>query len=138
MAVVLDYSLAKHFPLGPINGAFDLTANGRVLTLDEPFAFEDGDFRIEVPAFFSTDFNSVPRALWVWFPPWECPEAALVHDWCYRVPDGRSRGDVDKIHRRIMEIKGERTSKRNAVYLGIRAGGWKTWNKYRNEQKEKL
>jgi hypothetical protein len=134
MALVASFSLSKHFPLGGISGEFELAGNGRVLTLTEPFAFVDGDERIDVPAFFSTDFNSVPRPLWVWFPPWECPEAAIVHDWLYRYPEGRSRGDVDRIHRRIMEIKGERKSKRNAVYLGIRSGGWMTWNRYRKER----
>lgn len=134
MTIGIIGSVNPYFPLGGIRGEFELSGNGRYLKLTEPFAFEDGDFRIEVPAFFVTDFNSVPRPLWVWFPPWECPEAAIVHDWLYRYPEQRKRKACDQIHRRIMEIKGERTSKRNAVYLGIRAGGWRTWNKYRNEQ----
>lgn len=125
--------IAPHFPLGGIRGEFDLTGNGRVLTLTAPFAFADDTERIIVPEYFTTDFNSVPRALWAWFPPWECPEAALIHDWLYRHPNGRSRYACDGLHRRIMRIQGERASKALAVYLGIRAGGWMPWGRYRRE-----
>lgn len=128
--------LAKHFPLGGIHGEFDLVQNGRVLTLSEPFAFVDGRVRIDVPAFFTTDFNSVPRPLWFWFPPWEAPEAALIHDWLYRNPGTFTRAEVDGLHRRIMDIKGERKSKRVAVWLGIRSGGWKPWNEYRRAEQQ--
>jgi hypothetical protein len=128
---VTDTDFRWNFPLGGINGVFDLKANGRKLTLSSAFAYRDGDVVVTVPSGFTTDFNSVPRPLWFWFPPWECPEAALVHDWLYRRPNGRSRETVDAIHRRIMELKGERKSKRVAAWLGIRAGGWKPWNEYR-------
>lgn len=129
----MTLSLADAFPLGGIRGEFDLSGNGRYLTLTHDFAYADGAVLITVPAGFQTDFNSVPRAAWIWFPPWECPEAALVHDWLYQHPGGRSRGEVDGIHRTIMAIKGERRSKRVAVWLAIRAGGWVPWNRYREK-----
>ena len=125
--------LRFNFPLGGIRGTFDLSGNGRYLTLTEAFAYRDGDVVVTVPSGFVTDFNSVPRPLWVWFPPWECPEAALIHDWLYRHPNKRDRKTVDAIHKRIMELTGERTSTRIAVWLGIRAGGWVAWNGYRRE-----
>lgn len=125
--------IAPHFPFGGIRGEFDLTGNGRVLTLTAPFRFVDGDQVIDVPEAFTTDFNSVPRLLWIWFPPWEAPEAGLVHDYLYRHPGKRSRRACDAIHRRVMELKGERKSKRVAVWLGIRAGGFKPWDEYRAE-----
>lgn len=127
-------TLDAHFPLGGIRGEFDLSSNGRTLTLTAPFAFVDSDRRIDVPSGCVTDFNSVPRPLWIWFPPWECPEAALVHDWLYRHPGTLDRGQVDAIHRRVMHIKGERKSKRIAVWLGIRAGGWVPWGEYRRAE----
>lgn len=122
-----------HFPLGGVCGEFALNRNGRELRLTEPFQFDDDQMGITVyiPDQFVTDFNSVPRPLWVWFPPWECPEAAVVHDWLYRYPGTLTRADADAIHRRVMEIQGERKSKRNTVWLGIRLGGWRPWNKYR-------
>lgn len=137
MTSVVIASISPHFPLGGIRGEFDLSGNGRVLTLTAPFRFKDGDIDITVPAFFTTDFNSVPRPLWVWFPPWEAPEAGIVHDYLYRVPEKRSRADCDAIHRRVMEIKGERASKRRLVWLGIRSGGWKPWNQYRREDSQR-
>lgn len=127
----MSTNLSKYFPLGGIRGQFDLSGNGRYLTLTDPFGFADRGIVVVVPSGFQTDFNSVPRPLWVWFPPWECPEAALIHDYLYRQPGHRSRADVDAIHRRIMAIKGERRSKRIAVWLGIRAGGWRPWGAYR-------
>ena len=127
-------AIDPHFPFGGIRGEFDLSGNGRVLTLTAPFRFVDGESVIDVPEFFTSDFNSVPRPAWVWFPPWEAPEAGIVHDLLYRKPQGRSRAECDAIHRRIMELKGERLTKRYAVWLAIRAGGWKPWNRYRAEQ----
>lgn len=98
------------------------------MTLDEPFEFVDGDLRIVVPADFTTDFNSVPRLplLWTWFPPWECPEAAVVHDYGYaRNPGGRERLFWDHVHRRIMAIKGERRSSApRCIAASDSAGGW--------------
>lgn len=126
-----EFELRRIFPLGGIQGVFDLSANGRSLTLSQAFAYRDGDVVVTVPSGFTTDFNSVPRPLWIWFPPWECPEAALIHDWLYRHPNKRDRATVDLMHRRIMEVKGERKSKRVMVWLGIRAGGGGTWDRYR-------
>ena len=134
MTAAVIGAIDPHFPLGGIRGEFDLGGHGRVLTLTAPFRFVDGDLTVTVPEAFTTDFNSVPRPLWVWFPPWEEPEAGLIHDFLYRVPDGRSRRDVDAIHRRILHLKGMRKSKRLLIWTGIRAGGWKTWNRYRAEE----
>lgn len=135
---VIGVANAEHFPQGGIRGEFELSGNGRYLRLTAPFSYVDGELRVDVPADFITDFNSVPRVLWGWFPPWECPEAALVHDFGYRFnPGQRTRAAWDATHRRIMEIKGERQSKRTLAYLGIRAGGWKAWNEYRERERDR-
>lgn len=117
-----------YFPL-PLRGEFQ--DFGERLTLTEPFVFVDDTERIEVPAGFCTDFNSVPRPLWVWFPPWQFPEAAVIHDYLYRNPGGRNRDQCDVIHRRILHVSRCRKSKRLVAYLGLRSGGWVAWNRYR-------
>lgn len=130
--------LEAYFPLGPVAGEFPFTENGRRIVLLRDFAYVDqvDGRRIEVliPRGFESDFNSTPRAIWIWFPPWECPEAGLPHDWLYQHPGEFDRGFIDRLHRRLMELKGERQSKRVAAYLGIRAGGWKPWSEYRRAE----
>lgn len=93
-----------------------------------------------VPTGFETDFNSVPRGLWNILPPWEYPEAGVVHDYLYKFPEvftGDStrtlnRGECDDIHRRILDLTGASFFKRQAMWAGIRAGGWKPWGRYRS------
>lgn len=118
----------RHFP-NPLEGRFE--DNRRKFTISTDFIFQDGDVRIVVPAGFTTDWNSVPELLWAYFSPWDYPEAGLVHDWLYRSPNGRSRAQCDDVHRRILHLLGCRWSKRQVIWLGIRAGGGFQWSKYR-------
>lgn len=133
--------LSAHFPLGAVSGEFPFTENGRSLVLARDFRYVDvvdgKPVDVLVPKGFQTDFNSTPRPMWVWFPPSECPEAGVIHDGLYRTPGKYSRGDIDRIHRRIMELKCERKSKRGAAWLGIRLGGWVPWGKYRRAEEVK-
>jgi hypothetical protein len=55
----------------------------------------------------------------------------------YRNTHGYSRGDVDGIHSRIMEIEGASWRLRRAVRLGLWMGGWVPWNKYREAEEVK-
>lgn len=103
--------------------------NGRKFRLTEPFKFEN----IVVPTGFVTDFNSVPRGLWNVFPPWQYPEAGVVHDWLYHFPGGWSRGDCDRAHSRVLEAGGCPWLKRKLVYGALRAGGWGAWKQHRKE-----
>lgn len=120
-----------HFPL-PLR--MELKENGRRALLLAPFVFRDWKdalnpgFEIEVPAGFQTDFNSVPRGLWNFFPPWEYPEAGVVHDYLYVTPGSITRREADAVHRRILELKGCSRWKRWAAWLGIRTFGRGYWN----------
>lgn len=130
--------ITPNFPLGGIDGEFDPTHKngGRRFILRDDFRIiipEEG-IDVTVPSGFITDFNSVPRILWAWFAPWECPEAGVVHDYLYQFPFDLSRSDIDTIHRKIMIFQQERSSKARMAWLGIRAGGWKPWNKYRKRE----
>ncbi len=126
---------SSNFPL-PLDLQFVDGSNGEKGLLLDKFIFIDGDEFVEVESGFLTDFNSVPRGLWNFFPPWQYPEAGVVHDWLYKYPNKRSRSDCDKIHKRIMELKGASRIKRNMAYIGLRAGGWKPWGKYRENDKK--
>jgi hypothetical protein len=138
VSLVAADMFAAAFPLGEVQGKFPFTANGRRIVLTHDFAYVDvvdgRTINVLIPAEFDSDFNSTPRALWTWFPPWECPEAGLTHDYLYQHPGTLTRADVDRIHRRIMELKGERKAKRVAAWLGIRAGGWSPWGEYRRRE----
>jgi hypothetical protein len=130
--------ISQYFPKGPVGVDFPFEFNGLHVILNRDFLYVDTldgkDLFITVPAGFQSDFNSTPRFLWAYFPPQECPEAGIVHDYLYRHPGDLSRGDIDRIHRRIMELKGERKSKRAIAWAGIRSGGWKPWNQYRDAE----
>lgn len=136
----------SHIFPAAIQGKF--SDDGRKFTLEQDFLYrdEEKDVFVTVPEGFETDFNSVPGPFWAYFAPWEYLEAGLVHDWLYRHPEGfesdslrppLSRQQVDAIHRRILHLKGCRWSKRQAVYLALRAGGWKPWGRYRELDKAK-
>ncbi len=125
--------VTDNFPL-PLVG--EMVDNGYSLMLTQPFLFVDGDYRVEVPSFFITDFNSTPRIMWAYFPKWEFPDAGVVHDYLYRF-NGVSRQRADEVHHRILQLRGMRKAKRNLAYYVLRAFGWAAWNKYRaEEQKE--
>lgn len=133
----------NYFPL-PLRG--EIFNKGRRIRLLEPFIYQDEEegHIITIPAGFESDYNSVPPGLWNIFPPWEYPEAAVVHDWLYKHPQGLykpasedsitlSRREVDDIHRRILDLLGASFLKRQAMWLGIRAGGKWAWNRRRHD-----
>ena len=133
MVVILE--IAKHFPLGTVTGQFKNA--GRNLCLTDPFRYVDGDLTIDIGAGFETDFNSVPRGLWNFFPPTMYPEAGVVHDFLYRDPRGFSRNKVDAIHNKIMKIEGASWWLRKGARTGLMLGGWIPWNKYRQAERKR-
>jgi hypothetical protein len=133
--------VTSYFPL-PINGEW--SDDERHFTLDTPFVYRDEskDITVVVPAGFTTDFNSVPRAIWGYFPPWQYLKAGLVHDWLYGHParfqspsltPPLTRQQCDDIHRRILDLEGCRWSKRQLVYAALRIGGGPAWAQHREE-----
>lgn len=122
--------ITPNFPL-PLAGEF--VDNSRTFMLLSPFQYVDPAFgwAIEVPEGFVTDFNSVPRALWYFFAPWEYPEAGVVHDYLYRYEDDVTRAQADAVHRRILELLGCPWWKRHGAHSALRLFGWAPWNRYR-------
>lgn len=131
------------FPL-PINGQWSDSEDK--FTLDTPFIYLDTekDIQVVVEAGFTTDANSVPQLLQSYFPAWQYLKAGLIHDWLYRAPGAYSRpsgapaqhltrGQVDSLHGRILELEGMRWSKRQAIRLALLVGGGVAWNRHRAE-----
>lgn len=94
---------------------------------------------LEVPAGFVTDFASIPRALWTIIPPrGRYNRPAIIHDFLYRfAPTDPQTGvactqqRADAVLREACENCDDRFTQRWAIYLGLRAGGWLTWRRYR-------
>lgn len=106
----------------------ELSDDGRYGVLKFPYAYENEEISVLIPEGFTTDFNSVPRGLWNFFPPWEYPEAAVVHDYLYGHPDIQSRALADRTHRRIMIENGAPKWKAWAAWTALRTFGWIAWN----------
>lgn len=98
-------------------------------------AISDSVGLIDVSAGFHTDFNSIPRALTNILPREEYGEAAVLHDKLYRDAStgliAVTRAQADAVHREFLIWKHAPRWKVWAMYLGLRAGGWKAWNAYR-------
>ena len=127
--------------------------DGDTWRLTLSFACETDELgRLDIPAGFVTDFNSVPRVLWNILPPTEAGEPAIAHDWLYRygkTPDGRpvTRDQADAVYQELLAWIGSSADRRTlpdgskpkpiplwrqmAMYLGVRAGGRAIWNQYR-------
>jgi uncharacterized protein DUF1353 len=96
-------------------------------------------WRICVPAGFLTDYASIPRALSVLIPPrGKYNRPAIVHDWLYqKAPVDPVTGKrctwsrADSVLREACEDVDDRFTQRWTIYLGLRAGGWVTWRRYR-------
>ena len=134
-------SNSSNFP-NRLEGYFENDLRRFTLTNDFIYNDPEKDIRVVVPKGFTTDWNSVPRALWTYFAPWEYPEAGVVHDWLYASPNGYAtqssapnvpltKDQCDDVHRRILHLRGCRWAKRQAIKLALRIGGGVAWNRHR-------
>lgn len=118
--------------------------NGTTAKLLAPLTYTTQDgWAITVPAGFETDFASIPRALWAVIPPrGKYNRPAIIHDLLYRTapydPVRRTpctQARADSILREACQDCDDRFTQRWAIYLGLRLGGFVTWNNYRKAQK---
>ena len=78
---------------------------------------------IAVPAGTVTDLASVPRPLWVIFPPHgKWAKAAIIHDYLYANGIG-TKEFADKVFLEAMEILGVPKTKRTLMYWAVRLFG---------------
>lgn len=91
-----------------------------------------GDMR--VPIGFRTDYASVPRIpLFYMVDGDTAHEAAVVHDYLYYI--GMFPRDVaDAVFREACIVSGEGSFRAWRMFVGVRVGGWKAWNKYRRRR----
>lgn len=111
----------------------DLTPafNGHKFQVNKPWVFVcKGKINV-VPAGFWTDFSSVG----IFSPLDKTLYPALIHDWLYYSGklNGKavSRYRADEVFLQAMKFTKTWYMKRYTYYWGVRAGGWKPWNKYR-------
>lgn len=92
---------------------------------------------VTVPVGFVTDYASVPRPLWWLFPPALGRGASTVHDYLYRTGIVIRR-EADAIFYDLLRAEGVQQWRAWSMWAGVRAGGWKTWRRYRREDAEAL
>lgn len=111
--------------------------DGERFTLLTPLIYRSTEKRLySVPAWFVTDFASIPRPLWWRYPKsgkWN--KAAVLHDHLY-VTNGLTRGHADALFREALEACEVNWWTRYVFYTAVRAGGWKAWNRYRKADGE--
>lgn len=130
---VAEPGTEKQIVVGELSGVF--RDNGRRMVLTAVLSYSDGERVITVPPGFMTDFSSIPRGLWNVFPPWQFPQAGVVHDFLYAF-GGVTRGEADQIYLRILEALGCGWFKRRAAYLALRTCGWAVWRRYREAERD--
>lgn len=93
---------------------------------------------------FYTDFLSIPAPLRPFFSrTGKSAAGGVIHDALYsgkaflsvsmrlQYPSGLNRKQADQLLRKTAIELGESKAKANALYWGVRIGGWLVWNKYR-------
>jgi hypothetical protein len=84
--------------------------------------------QIIVPKNFCTDFASIPRVLWVQFPPWSrYGPAACLHDWVYWSKPC-SRDTADCLLSEAMTLLGVEKSTVEQIYTAVHLFGQGAWD----------
>ncbi len=110
--------------------------------LDEPFDYytKDGKHTIVVPAGFVSDGASIPKTFWTIIgSPWSGKhgKAAVIHDFLYdRQPFTRKKSDGIFIE--AMKVLKVNWVKRRLMWFAVRVGGWRPWNKHKEELNQEL
>ena len=103
--------------------------NAREWEVEREFIYyignEDSDDYVIIPKGFITDFASVPRGLWTFFPPdGQYTQAAVLHDFLYST-QMFDRKDCDNIFLEAMAVLKVKRWKRTIMYWAVRVfGGW--------------
>ena len=98
-----------------------------VLGSELEFTIRETGQRIIVPRGFVTDFASVPRVFWTFFPKHgEYTRAAIVHDYLYWQQQC-SRGQADELFDIVMEDSDVDTTSRYSIYAAVRVWGGTAW-----------
>lgn len=112
-------------------------AGDPTVQLDGPLIYRDDEgTEWHVRSGFQTDFASVPR----WIPglfrlafrgALETAHAAILHDWLYYTAAAGTRARSDALFYEALRATGESWLGANALWAGVRAGGWFGWRRRR-------
>lgn len=84
-----------------------------------------------IPRGFITDLASIPRLLrWMFSINGLSREPAVLHDFLYSMQPV-TRAQADALFLEALTACGVGIVQRNALYYGVRAGGWVAWNKHK-------
>ena len=98
-----------------------------VLANDLMFVIRDTGQRIIVPRGFVTDFASVPRIFWTFFPKHgEYTRAAIVHDFLYW-QQRCTREQADELFDILMDDSDVDSTTRFTIYAAVRVWGGDAW-----------
>jgi len=90
----------------------------------EDFTFNYNDEIIKVPTGTKTDFASIPRFLWTFFPPiGKYTQSAVLHDFLV-VENKRSWKECADIFLEAMKVQEVGEWRRNTMYFFVRAYGY--------------
>lgn len=107
-----------------------------------PLRVQIGGNLLEIPTAFYSDGGSVPRwaqsliGVYPTTPKFMRP--FFLHDFCYLVGYRGDRKLCDDLLLAGALAEGARRAKAEAVYWGVRAGGWVAWDGYRERSKYEL
>ena len=95
----------------------------------EEHLLPDGDI---IRRGFPSDGLSIPKIVQPLLGPHDGPGFGdgIAHDWRTRY-SRQSRCAVDRLFLEEMKGRPVRFLRRRSLWLGVRAGGWKAWNRYR-------
>ena len=100
-----------------------------VVKTTERIWYRDAVTQIEVPEGFECDLASVPRALWCLVSPYDLAVEGILHDQLYRSQvTTRRYADFFMFH--LMTKRGVPWYVRYPVWLAVRLGGRKAWDKH--------
>lgn len=94
------------------------------------------EWAITIPVGFETDGASVPRLLWIFWPPLggDYDQATVLHDYLYRTQFMcMERVVADALLLEGMKALNTGALARWCIFVGVRAGGWVTYQRYRRE-----
>jgi hypothetical protein len=94
------------------------------MTTEDSAYLVDGKQKI-IPAFFRTDFASIPKALWFLDAPFKASfvYSAIWHDYHYSCPDKMSRKEIDDIFYSLLIDQNATTWEATKMYIGVRVFG---------------
>jgi len=105
-------------------------ANYEYMTTEESYYSIDTKV-MEVPAYFRTDFASIPKALWFIDAPYKATfiYPAIWHDYMYTCSTNKSRKEIDDIFFWLLRFEQNSLFSSYKMYLAVRIFGGFYFNK---------